>query len=81
MRLRIGETIEVPEDNYLIGVGPLRLTIRELLGYETHHGAQWRKVRGVETAWNGTVVDRDREALIRVADAKRTNGKSNTRTG
>ncbi len=80
MHFQVGQYHEIPEDDYLIGVGVLRIEIVELLGYETHHGAQWRKVRGVEYGWNGEPVDGDREVLLRVPTAKRSPNGKVTRT-
>ncbi len=73
MHLEIGETVEIAEADYLIGAGVLRLRITDLGGYEAHHGAQWRQVRGVEVCWNGADMG-SRDVLVRVPK-RSPNGK------
>ncbi len=75
MQLEIGSTVEIAEDDYLIGTGVLRLRVTGLGGYESHHGAQWRQVSGVEVCWNGADMG-VRDVLVRVAQpVRRVNGK------
>ncbi len=76
MDLKIGQRIDVAENDYKFGVGRLRLRVTELLGELRLDGAVWARVRGFEICWNGTEACQDREALIRVSPSKRSpNGK------
>lgn len=70
--VKAGEYHEIPEEDYLVGVGLLRIKVVEVDGFERHHGDTWRRVRGIEFGWNGAPIDADREALVRVPRQRNT---------
>ncbi len=67
MTLKPGDYIEAGEADYMYGAGVLRLQVDATFGFVTCHNAQWQKVRGTEYGWNGGIVDREREALVRIS--------------
>ncbi len=73
--MQAGDYLEVAEDDYMFGVGLLRITLVEVSGYITCHNAYWQHVRGVEYGWNGATVNADREAWIRVPAQRKPDKK------
>jgi hypothetical protein len=71
--VKVGDTIQVAEPDYLYGVGMLKLRITQIFGVSQHTDGAWLNVRGVQLYPNGNEGG-ERNAAVRfsvLAQAKR----------
>lgn len=61
----IGRVLNLPEEDYCYGRGPLRLRVLHVRGVREFAGAQWLDVRGDALAWDDRVIG-ERNALVRI---------------
>jgi hypothetical protein len=63
--VRIGQVLELTEDDYRFGVGPLTLRVTALLHVQRLADGPWLYLRGVTIRWDGSDGE-VRQVLVRL---------------
>lgn len=64
-RVRVGQILEIKEEDYCYGEGVLKLKVTRVAANQ-HPDLEWLRIIGVEIRWNGEEGD-PRDVLVRTS--------------